>query len=238
MASDQRAIVLLSGGLDSTVALACAVRDYDVGKVLFFNYGQKAAVMEQEAAERIAAYFGLDLSVIPLPFFTQICTKPAIMGQPNGAGSDSTTAAQSWPTDAASVWVPNRNAVFISIAASFAEALRDEVVVVGFNAEEAREFPDNTAEFVQRANRMLGYSTLTGVSVVAPLAELNKTEILRLGLQLDAPLQDIYPCYAGGEQLCGRCRSCLRLKRAMASVTGLDAHRAEVLEELQARFAQ
>ncbi|MBM4044036.1 MAG: hypothetical protein FJ279_02895, partial [Planctomycetes bacterium] len=120
------------------------------------------------------------------------------------------------------VWVPNRNGVFINIAAAYAESLGCELIVTGFNAEEGLTFPDNSPEFIEAANEALCYSTLNHVRVVSYTAHMNKVEIVRQGLALDAPLDLIWCCYHRGPLLCGECESCLRALRALRALANPD----------------
>ncbi|MEK7790583.1 MAG: 7-cyano-7-deazaguanine synthase, partial [Deltaproteobacteria bacterium] len=117
---------------------------------------------------------------------------------------------------AAEVWVPNRNGVFIHIAAAIAEVMRVEFIVVGFNAEEAKTFPDNSQEFIDRVNQSLEFSTLTKPKVICYTASFNKKEIVQLGRELNAPFELMWSCYEAGEKMCGKCESCLRFMRAIS----------------------
>ena len=116
---------------------------------------------------------------------------------------------------AATVWVPNRNGIFINIAAAWAETLNCQLVVTGFNAEEAVTFPDNSAAYVLAVNEALSYSTANGVRVVSYTQRLNKIEIVQLGQRLGVPWQHVWSCYHGGEKMCGKCESCCRYFRAL-----------------------
>jgi 7-cyano-7-deazaguanine synthase len=116
---------------------------------------------------------------------------------------------------AKAVWVPNRNGVFIEIAAAHAESLGAERLITGFNKEEAATFPDNSRAYVVAINRALAFSTANGVRVVSFTGALDKKAIVNLGRRLDAPLRHIWPCYEGGRIWCGECESCLRSLRAL-----------------------
>jgi 7-cyano-7-deazaguanine synthase len=124
---------------------------------------------------------------------------------------------------ASSVWVPNRNGVFINIAAAYCETLQCAQVVVGFNVEEGTTFPDNTPEYMTAATLALSYSTLSGVRVHSPTVDLNKTQLVALGRQLNIPFHLVWSCYHGDEIMCGECESCQRLKRALAQADITDA---------------
>ncbi|MDL5502432.1 MAG: 7-cyano-7-deazaguanine synthase, partial [Candidatus Methanoperedens sp.] len=97
---------------------------------------------------------------------------------------------------------------------SLAENFKYDTIVTGFDAEEAATFPDNTIEFVKRFNEMLKFGTLTKTSVYAPLISMNKSDIVKRGLKIGAPLEWSWSCYNGSEKPCGTCESCLRRKRA------------------------
>lgn len=214
-----KSVVLLSGGLDSTVSLAQALQESEVVLCLTMDYGQKAARKEIAAASALAAYYRVPHQVIELPFLAQITAtslvnKNMAIPEPDEVSLDNLREAKA---TAAAVWVPNRNGLFVSVAASFAEALGCQQVVTGFNREEAATFPDNSLEFIEAMNRALVYSTRTGVKVVSYTARLNKAEIVALGQRLGVPWHLIWSCYYGGETMCGRCESCRRLARAMTA---------------------
>ena len=125
------------------------------------------------------------------------------------------------------VWIPNRNGVFLNVAAAYAERYGCDTVVTGFNREEAEEFPDNSAEYVDRVNRSLEMSTRNRVRVESFTIDLDKPAILKLGLELKAPLSIIWSCYRSGERMCGHCASCVRLRAALATLSAPDRPRIE-----------
>ena len=172
MAVQEKAIVLLSGGLDSTVSLAWAVREFSVVRAIFVAYGQKALRAEANAAGEIARRYNVEVLHVELPFFAQICRSYETVSAHKCEGSSQLPPDTT--DELLSVWVPNRNMVFASIAAAFGESLGCEVVVTGFNAEEGEQFPDNTQEFVTRMNSALELSTLSSVRLVCPLIDLDK----------------------------------------------------------------
>ncbi len=210
-------IVLLSGGLDSAVSAFVAARDLGPGGLaLIFDYGQKAVKREVAAARHLAKFLGLNAEVIALPFLKQVTQTALVMNdkvipQVKMAKLDDRSESEK---SAQAVWVPNRNGLFLNIAACYAEGLGFGKIVVGFNAEEAMTFPDNSANFVSRAESFFQLSTLRGVEIVAPTLGLNKTEIVRLGKQLAVPFERVWSCYHGSKKMCGRCESCMRSRRA------------------------
>ncbi len=211
------AVTLLSGGLDSVVATAAACQEHEVALALTCDYGQRAARREIATAQQVAQALGVEHTVIALPWLAEITRSGLVAGaddipRPSPAALDNPAVAQAV---AEAVWVPNRNGLFINIAAAYCEALGCAGIVTGFNAEEAAVFPDNSPEFVQAAEAGLAYSTRGGLHVIAPTLNLTKREIVELGYKLGAPLHLIWSCYHGGEEHCWSCPSCLRLERAL-----------------------
>ena len=198
-----RSIILLSGGLDSTVSATIAKRHTAVLFALTFDYGQRAADMEIAAACKMCRALTIEHKVIRLPFFTEF--KKCVMLKSSKMSKEKSLSRLK------DVWVPNRNGLFISIAACFAEYYGAQYVITGFNREEARQFPDNSVGFVRATNRALGYSTLNKVKVISYVSGYTKKKIYQLGLKHGAPLEHIYSCYSGGTRMCGKCASCKRL---------------------------
>ncbi len=216
--SDKKSVVLLSGGLDSTVAFKRAVDTTSVELALTFDYGQRAAKRETAAAKVMAALYNIPHAVIELPWLRGI-TKTALIDRESSLpklGTDDLDG-ETGKTDASAraVWVPNRNGVFINIAAAYCETLDADLIFTGFNREEAATFPDNSPEFIDAVNGALSYSTLNKSEVVSPTSELDKEGIVKLGIEIDAPLEHLWSCYEGGAVMCGGCESCLRLRRAL-----------------------
>jgi 7-cyano-7-deazaguanine synthase len=206
-----RAVALVSGGLDSVVSLAKAQSQMDVRLVLFADYGQRAVDRERGASMGAATFYGLPFREVDLTWLGLLSPEGMrSQGRPGGGDPGLQTLDD--------VWIPNRNGVLLNVAAAFAESYRCGVIVTGFNREEGVEFPDNRAEYVERVNLGLELSTRSGVRVASLTQDLNKKEILALGLELKAPLSIVWSCYDGGEAMCGRCASCRRLKAALESV--------------------
>ena len=214
-----RAITLLSGGLDSVVATWAAHQEHEIALALTFDYGQRAAPREYQAATQVSDQVGCAHKLIKLPWLGQLggnalTTRQAQIPVPSEDElDDPETAAER----ARAVWVPNRNGIFLNIAAAYCEALDCTGIVCGFNAEEAATFPDNSPEFVQAAEKFFTYSTGRHLQVLAPTADLTKTQIAQLGEQLGAPLHLIWSCYEGRQHHCWQCESCQRLRRALVA---------------------
>ncbi len=197
-----KSIILLSGGLDSAVSATIAGKKTKPVFALTFDYGQRAAKMEILAAKKICRALKIRHKVIKLPFFKEFKRCSLITNY-------------QLPTTLKNIWVPNRNALFINIAACFAEYYEADLIVTGFNLEEAREFPDNTGNFINAINRTLQFSTLRKIRVISYVADYTKREIYKLGLRHNTPLEYIYSCYLGGRKMCGKCPSCKKLFKAM-----------------------
>jgi len=209
----ERAVALVSGGLDSVVSLAKARVGADVRLVLFADYGQRSVERERAAVIGVATFYGLPFREVDLTWLRPLSPE----GMRSGATSDNATLGGPPPRLEAidDVWIPNRNGVLLSVAAAFAESYRCGIVVTGFNREEAVDFPDNRAEYVAMVNRSLELSTRNGVRVVSYTQDLGKREIVALGIDLKAPLSLVWSCYDALEEMCGRCASCRRLKAAV-----------------------
>lgn len=207
-----KALVCLSGGLDSTVSLLWAEKKYKRVEAVFFNYGQKALEKERKASRYFAGLVGASYSEIDLSFLGDVSNsalndKSVIV--PQGSSVDIKNLKTSEET-AKAVWVPNRNGLFISVAASIAEAKGIDHIILGFNLEEAQTFPDNSKKFIEDTNRALESSTKGAVQVVSPTVDLKKVDIVNLGKELAINFQKLWPCYKNQEEICGECESCKR----------------------------
>ncbi len=222
--SREKSVVLVSGGLDSAVTLKHAVDAGTAALGLFFDYGQRALPQERAAARAICKAAGVDFRTVPLSWLGKISPPCVIDGNAplptvySGDLSQSSRMRQS----ARAVWVPNRNACMVSIGASFAEALGCNAVVAGFNREEGASFPDNSREFVRAMNETLQISTSGRIALECPLIDMDKTRIVKYGIEIEARLNRIWSCYRGGAKFCWRCESCARLERALRRNKRLD----------------
>ena len=214
MKNKPKAISVLSGGLDSTVATAYCNDKYEIHAITF-NYGQRSAEMEIKSAGAVCEKLGIEHSVIDLPWLKKL-GKSALTSDEDipELKMDELDSKEICDETAKKVWVPGRNVVFTAIATSFAEALNAEKIIVGWDLEEAATFPDNSKEFLDAFNNVLKIGTLDGVEIEAPAINMSKTEIVELGIHIDAPMDLSYSCYIGEEEPCGTCESCMRRIRA------------------------
>jgi 7-cyano-7-deazaguanine synthase len=215
MVRTKTAVCVCSGGIDSTVAATIASHEgYDL-HLFHASYGQRAEKREKKAVEKIAAYLGAkDLKFVELPILKEL------------GGSSLTDITREVPVaekvnldeekETPSTWVPCRNLVLLATASAYAEVISADALFVGFNAEEARAYPDNDKEFVERYNAVLEKAVASfsrPPTVKAPLVDLFKPDIIKKGIEVEAPLHLTYSCYLGGEKHCGICESCLHRRR-------------------------
>ena len=224
-----RSIVLLSAGLDSTVNLAQTVEKTETKMALTFDYGQRATGKECALSEKIAYLYKVPHRVIKLPWLKEASSALTNKAKPiPEVKLNELDRQDKMALTAQKVWVPNRNGIFVAIAAAFAEMLEANLIVAGFNAEEGRTFPDNSPEFVKSVNKVPDYSTLKPVRVISYTQDLNKKEIASLAVKLKIPFEYLWSCYDGRDAMCGRCESCQRLIRALDNIESLDLIKARM----------
>lgn len=207
-----KAVILLSGGLDSTVCMACAK---EAGYELYpisFDYHQRHNI-ELESAKKVAEFYQVAKHIV-------IETNMNVIG-----GSALTDTSIDVPdgdikSDKVPVtYVPARNLIFLSYALSYAEAIGAERILIGVNALDYSGYPDCRPAFIEQFQQVANYATKVAavdkkeILIETPLLNLSKKEIVELGTKLGAPLHVSHSCYRGGEKACGVCDSCqLRLK--------------------------
>ena len=222
------AIVLFSGGLDSTACLYWAKERYEHVLLMSFLYGSKEDQVIEKINQRFANLLSVDSKIINVPFlgeFSQIAGSALSLSTDNipefneFRELDDEKITQK---SATSVWVPGRNILFLSIAASAADSLREPVdIIFGANEEEGATFPDNTPDFVLRMNSAIKLGCLNEVQILAPFSTQIKAEIASFLDRINASYQYSSSCYQiqGWTKKvepihCGKCESCLRRKRA------------------------
>ena len=216
---EKSAIILLSGGIDSIVSLDIAIKKLDIKLALTINYGQKAFLEENKAAIEISKFYKINHKMIELEFLKEI-TDNAL------TNSDDKNFV-----DFESVWVPNRNGVFLNIAASYCDKYKIDYIVFGANKEEACDFSDNSIEFVGICNEFFEYSTLQKPKIFAPCLNFDKIDIINYAIENSLPLNLIKSCYDSqhntNKKHCGECMSCKLLKNAIKN-----SKKPELVEEL------
>lgn len=204
-----KGIILLSGGLDSLVSLGIGIEKYGISLALTFDYGQKAVEQEISTSKNICDYYKIEHKVIKLDWLKEVTHTALVSNEDLPEGIDNPEQS------AKSVWVPNRNGLFLNIAGSFADGNDYDYIIIGANKEEGQTFPDNTQEFIDKIDAEFEYSTQKHPKVVAPLINSDKNDIVKLALEHKIPLEFVRSCYASGEKHCGKCESCTRLKNAL-----------------------
>lgn len=210
-----KAVIILSGGLDSTVCMSAAHHEgYELFPITFF-YGQLHS-REVEQAKKVADYYNCPRHlVINTDFFREIGAS-ALTSDELTVPTDRNT--KQMHNDIPVTYVPFRNAVFLSMAVGYAESLKAEKIYIGVNALDYSGYPDCRPQFIQAFQETVNAGTAisdkgTAIIIATPLLDLTKGGIVKLGLQYSAPLQLTTSCYQGREKACGRCDSCkLRLK--------------------------
>lgn len=202
----KKAVVLLSGGLDSATATAQAIADGYAPIALSFRYGQRHG-RELVAAKIVASHLGINEHFI-------VDVNLAQWG-----GSSLTDTQQALPQDGVepdvipSTYVPGRNTVFISLALSLAEAQDAEAIYLGINAVDYSGYPDCRPEYLEAFQTLASLSSKVGVEgkpieLKAPLVMDSKVDIVRRAVALGVPIPETWSCYAGGDKPCGKCDSC------------------------------
>ena len=201
-----KAIVLLSGGLDSATSAAQAIADGYAPIALSFQYGQRHA-RELDAARQVAARLDLHEHYLMEVNLAQ------------WGGSSLTDLDETLPQDGIqsdiipSTYVPGRNTVFISIALSLAEAKGAEAIYLGINAVDYSGYPDCRPEYLEAFQQLATLSSKAGLEgkapkLVAPLVMDSKVDIVHRAMRLGVPIEDTWSCYQGGQEPCGLCDSC------------------------------
>jgi len=204
-----KSLILLSGGLDSLVSLGLEKERLNITLGLTFDYGQKACEKEIIASRKICDYYNIEHLVIKLDWLKEITNTALVSNKKIPENSEMNEKS------AQSVWVPNRNGLFLNIAGCFADSQNFDYIIIGANKEEAKTFPDNTKEFIDAINNEFDYSTLKKVKITAPLINYNKNDIVKTALDNNIPLELTMSCYQNTEGHCGICESCTRLKHAL-----------------------
>lgn len=229
MAGKPKAVVLLSGGMDSCVTVAIAAQNYDLA-LMHAAYGQRTERREQQAFEEIADFYRVrERLVVRFDAFAQIGGS-ALTDQRIAVPESGEALA---PHSGIPItYVPFRNAHFLSAAVSWAEVIGATAVFIGAVAEDSSGYPDCRPEYYRAFQALVREGTRpeTRIEIVTPVIHMRKSEIVRRGVELGAPLHFTWSCYQFEEEACGVCDSCrLRLQAfAEAGIGDPIAYRARV----------
>jgi 7-cyano-7-deazaguanine synthase len=224
-----KALVLSSGGVDSTTCLGLAVHELGAANVVSVSmfYGQKHK-KELEAAQKLAEYYNvqhyeLDLSVV---FAQSNCSLLSHSTQevPEGDYADQIDRSENGMV---STYVPFRNGMFLSAAASLASSLfpdEEVTIYIGAHADDAagNAYADCSENFIDSMNDAIFIGTYEKVSIKAPFVNSNKAEVVAKGLELKVPYQYTWSCYKGGDKPCGMCGTCIDRAKAFSANNVID----------------
>ena len=220
-----QAVVLLSGGMDSCVTAAEARERFGPANValLHAGYGQRTEARERRAFTEIADFYAIPAErrlIVQLDYFRAIggsaLTDASIAVPENQLHEPSSQTG-----DASAIpvtYVPFRNAHFLSIAVSWAEAMNAQAIYIGAVAEDSSGYPDCRPEYYRAFQNLIREGTRpeTQIEIVTPVIQLKKNQIIRRGIELGAPLHLTWSCYQGEDLACGACDSCLLRLKAFA----------------------
>ena len=219
--TSEKALVLCSGGADSSTLLAKVVADHGADNVftLAVSYGQKHS-RELRSARAIADYYGVELRLLDVGaiFADSTCSLLAHSDAavPQGTYDEQQRDSEGGPV---STYVPFRNGLFLSCAASMALSLECSVLYYGAHHDDVagEAYPDCSLAFVEAMDRAIRLGTADELHVEAPFVSWSKADIVALGLKLSVPYELTWSCYEGGDAPCGACATCLDRAAAFAA---------------------
>lgn len=198
-----KVLVVLSGGMDSTAALAWARYNHNVVGGVNFQYGSKHNQKEREASQAIADHYSMNIKHIELDFILKhfksdlLITGGAI---PEGHYAD--------PSMKKTV-VPFRNGIMLAIAAGLAESMGAEAIVIGNHYGDHAIYPDCRKDFIDPMSEAIKQGTYAKIKLISPFCNVTKTEIAKIGDYYNAPFKLTYSCYNGRDKHCGKCGTCV-----------------------------
>jgi 7-cyano-7-deazaguanine synthase len=218
--SRERAVVCLSGGMDSTVCATIAAQDFDAYG-LHISYGQRTEARELRATREVAQAVGLkELLELRTDLFRRIggsALTDHSIAVPDADTTSPEHTADRHGEDVPVTYVPFRNAHFLAAAVSWAEVLGASAVFIGAVEQDSSGYPDCRPAYYEAFQNLIQTGTKEGlIGIKTPLIALRKYQIVRLGVELGAPLHISWSCYTGEAEACGVCESCVLRLRAFA----------------------
>jgi 7-cyano-7-deazaguanine synthase len=212
-----RAVVLLSGGMDSCVCAALAARDHDAA-ALHIRYGQRTEQRELQSFLAVCDRLGIRERLLVRNEALKLIGGSALTDE-KIAVPDAHALGREIPV----TYVPFRNAHLLAVAVSWAEVLGASKIYVGAVEQDSSGYPDCRPAYYQAFNQVIRVGTKAGgIEVVTPLIALRKAEIVRLGLELGAPFDLTWSCYSREDRACGVCDSCVLRLRAFQEASAVD----------------
>lgn len=218
-----RAVVLVSGGMDSCVTAAMANLEHELA-FLHINYGQRTEQKELKSFHALADHYGIQKRLIAdLTHLSQIGGSSLTDASIEVADADPKKLFQTAKGDIPTSYVPFRNANILSAATSWAEVIGARYLYIGAVEEDSSGYPDCRKEFYEAFEKMIGLGTKpeTHISIVTPVIHLKKSEIVKRGMELKAPFELTWSCYKSEDRACGICDSCALRLRAF-QIAGLE----------------
>jgi 7-cyano-7-deazaguanine synthase len=219
----EKAVVLVSGGMDSCVTAAIARTTHELA-LLHASYGQRTERRERRAFDAIADFYGVrERLVVRLEHFSQIggsALTDSRIAVPEGKSQRGVAREGEIPV----TYVPFRNAHFLSVAVSWAEVIGASAIFIGAVAEDSSGYPDCRPEYYRMFQELIRAGTRpeTRIEIVTPVIGMRKSEIILRGMELGAPLELTWSCYQAEDKACGVCDSCLLRLRAFAGAGQAD----------------
>jgi 7-cyano-7-deazaguanine synthase len=208
MNARRRVVVLLSGGMDSTVAFYDALASYDVAACLSFDYGAKHNAREIPFARWHTERAGVTHVVAPLAFVADYFASDLLK-----SGGDVPKGHYEEETMKKTV-VPFRNGIMLSIAAGFAESREAEGLIIAAHAGDHAIYPDCREAFMESMAEAIRVGTYAGIELIRPFISMTKGEIAERGDELGVDFSQTWSCYVGGEVHCGECGTCVERREA------------------------
>jgi 7-cyano-7-deazaguanine synthase len=217
-----RAVVLLSGGMDSCVCAALAARDHDAAAV-HVSYGQRTEQRERRSFGAICDRLGIRDRLLVRNEALRAIGGSALT-DPTIAVPEAHNIDANLGTTIPVTYVPFRNAHFLSVAVSWAEVIGAKKIYIGAVEPDSSGYPDCRPDYYRAFNEVVKLGTKEGtIQIVTPLIAMHKAEIIRLGLELNAPLDLTWSCYQREDRACGICDSCVLRLRAFRDAGSVDA---------------
>lgn len=203
-----KALIVFSGGLDSTVALYWAKQVFKEVETISFNYGSKHNEQEYLHGIKTCEKLGIKNTRISLDFMNQYFKSDLLK-----SGGDIPEGYYTAENMKSTV-VPFRNGIMLSIATGFAESNDCDVIILGNHAGDHAIYPDCTPAFIKGIKEAVNKGTQKQIKVLSPFCNITKTDIVKLGKNLGVDFSLTYSCYKGGEKHCGKCGTCSERKEA------------------------
>ena len=207
-----KVLIVLSGGMDSSTALAWAMNEPNIQVVgcLSFEYGSKHNEREWAAAQEIAKHYDVPIRRLSLNFIGEMFVSDLLKS--GGEVPEGHYADESMKKTV----VPFRNGIMLSIAAGYAESLELDAIILGNHFGDHAIYPDCREAFIRPMADAIRQGTYLKIQTMAPFMHIDKTEIARIGSRLGVPFAKTYSCYKGKEKHCGKCGTCVERKEAFA----------------------